>query len=57
MKFLRFVFPFLFVRNWETGEHEVSVPRLYIVLAGCILTCASLAVAYFLQLPVVYIAP
>jgi len=56
MKFLRFVFPFLFVRNWETGVFEVSRSRLYITVAGTVLVLLSLLVAYILQMPVVYSA-
>lgn len=54
MQILRFVLPFLFVRNWYDGSWELSRARLLIFGAGCGLILLSLLLAYVLQAPVVY---
>lgn len=57
MKIIRFIFPFLFVRNWYDGNIELSRTRL--VFFGIFLCMLSLgiAVVYYLQAPMVYSAP
>lgn len=56
MNFFQFVFGFLFVRNWYTGEHELSRPRLALFSAGLFLILLGVAIVAILQAPVVYIA-
>lgn len=55
MKILRFIFPFLFLRNWHTGEWEYSRARLVVFLAGMLLCMLAIGVAYVLQAPVEYV--
>jgi len=57
MHFIRFILPFLFVRNWHDGSWEFSRARgilFGIFLLFCIL---GLSIAYILQAPVVYVSP
>lgn len=54
MKILRFVFPFLFVRNWHDGSWELSRARIFIFGALALLCILGIALAYYLQNPVVY---
>ncbi len=54
MQFVRFILPFLFVRNWHDGSWEFSRARgilFGILLIFCIL---GVSIAYLLQSPVVY---
>ncbi len=57
LKIVRFVFPFLFVRNWFDGTWELSRPRLILGITGLSLFFLAFLIAYYLQLPVEYIAP
>lgn len=57
MKILRFVFPFLFVRNWHDGAWEFSRARFILVCSAFFLLMIGLVIVSFLQTPVVYIAP
>ena len=54
MKIFRFIVPFLFVRNWYTGEWELSRPRVFLVVCGGILVLSAWVVIYVLGAPVVY---
>ena len=54
MTFVRFVFSFLFVRNWHTGEMELSRPRVSIFCAALFLILLALTMIYILQAPVEY---
>jgi hypothetical protein len=54
MKFVRFVFPFLFVRNWHSGSWEVSIARLVMFGGFLLLWLLGFFIAYMLQAPVVY---
>lgn len=56
MSFWQFVFSFLFVRNWHTGEMELSRPRLAIFCGCLFLVLLALAIINVLQAPVEYIA-
>lgn len=56
MNFIRFVFPFLFTRNWYSGAYELSRPRIVLFLALCMLIILSVLIAAFLQTPVEYAA-
>lgn len=55
MSFWHFVFSFLFVRNWHTGEKELSRPRVALFSAGIFLVLLSLTLISFLQTPTVYV--
>lgn len=54
MDIIRFILPFLFVRNWYDGEWELSRPRLYALLILIALVAAVLVAAYFMQSPIDY---
>ncbi len=54
MNIVRFILPFLFVRNWHDGSWEVSSARLILTLLGCTILIVGIVVAYILQSPVVY---
>lgn len=53
-KLFRFIFSFLYARNWYTGELELSRPRVVLFGAMCILIVIILVIAAVLQLPVHY---
>lgn len=52
---IRFVFPFLFVRNWHDGAWELSHTRLVLFVSIFFFVLLGLALAYYMQAPVVYI--
>jgi hypothetical protein len=54
MNFFRFVFSFLYVRNWHTGQLELSRPRVALFVSGIILLILGLLIINFLQTPVTY---
>jgi hypothetical protein len=54
MKIIRFVVPFLFVRNWYDGSWELSRARMIIFFALAVLVVLSVVIAHMLQTPVVY---
>jgi hypothetical protein len=56
MSFIKFIFSFLYVRNWHTGRQELSRPRLSIFFAILFLIMLALTMIMFLQAPVEYIA-
>jgi hypothetical protein len=55
MRFLRFVFPFLFVRNWHDGRYEVSRTRLILTLFAVGTVVFFIFAVTLLQWPVTYI--
>lgn len=55
MSFWRFVFSFLYARNWHTGQMELSRTRLALFFATLFLIFLGLAIISFLQAPVEYI--
>ncbi len=57
MSFLKFVFSFLYVRNWHSGNRELSRSRLAIFFGALFLIFLALTMIVFLQAPVEYIAP
>ena len=57
MNFIRFVFSFLFVRNWHTGEMELSRSRMAIFSAALFLILLALTMISFLQSPVEFYRP
>jgi hypothetical protein len=54
MKILRFILPFLFVRNWYDGAWELSLARSILFSAALLLVVVALIIAYTLQAPVTY---
>ena len=54
MNFFRFAFSFLFVRNWHTGEMELSRSRMAIFCAGIFLILLALTIISILQAPLEY---
>jgi hypothetical protein len=57
MSFVKFTFSFLFVRNWHTGEKELSRPRLALFCGGIFLVMLAVTMIIILQTPVEYVAP
>ncbi len=57
MHIVRFIFPFLFVRNWHDGAWEFSRARLILVSMGLFFIILGIIIAAILQSPVVYISP
>jgi hypothetical protein len=56
MRMIRIIFPFLFVRNWYTGQWEVSQHRLIIFGAFLLLFGLAIAIVIALGAPVRYSA-
>jgi hypothetical protein len=54
MHILRFVVPFLFVRNWHDGSWELSRARVIFVSLTLFIFAIGLIIAYVLQAPVTY---
>lgn len=54
MKLVEFVFSFLFVRNWYTGEMELSRPRVALFAGMLSLILLALIIVSILQAPVTY---
>ncbi len=54
MKFIEFIFPFLFTRNWVSGQRELSQPRLFLFLAMIFIILLGILLAVILQSPVTY---
>lgn len=57
MNIIRFIFPFLFVRNWFNGSWEFSKARGILFLVFLLLVLLGITIAYILQAPVVYEVP
>jgi len=54
MSFFRFVFSFLYVRNWHTGKMELSRPRAILLTATIFIVVLALVFITVLQAPVEY---
>jgi hypothetical protein len=54
MPILRFIIPFLFVRNWQNGAWELSRPRLGVFLGLVAILIIGVLAAYDLQSPIEY---
>ena len=54
MKIIRFVLPFLFIRNWYDGSWELSRLRLLFLTGLLFLIGTAVVIAYILQAPVTY---
>lgn len=54
MHIIRFIFPFLFVRNWHDGQWELSHARCILFCGALILIMLGIALVAVLQAPVLY---
>lgn len=54
MVIFRFVFPFLYSRNWHTGNLELSLPRVVLFSAMLFIILLGVLMAAVLQTPVSY---
>lgn len=54
MKLIRIVLPFLFVRNWSSGEWELSRSRIILFGLGLGLLFIAFGILLLLQAPVKY---
>lgn len=54
MNVFQFIFSFLFVRNWHTGERELSYPRMALFLGMLVLIVVAFGMIALLQEPIVY---
>ena len=54
MNFLKFLFDFLYERNWHTGKKELSYRRLYWLVASFIVTVCAIVLIIVLQSPTVF---
>lgn len=54
MNFWRFVFSFLYVRNWHDGQLELSRPRVALFAASLFLLVLAITIITFLQTPIEY---
>lgn len=50
----RFMFPFLYTRNWYTGAHELSPPRVALFVGMLFLILLGVLIIAFLQAPIEY---
>lgn len=48
------LFSFLYIRNWETGRHELSHLRVALFCAGLFLIMIAILIVVFHQAPVAY---
>jgi len=55
MQFIRFVFSFLYVRNWYNGHMELSQPRVALFSSALFLFVLALTLIAVLQAPVEYV--
>lgn len=55
MTFVRFVFSFLYVRNWYTGEMELSRSRTALFASVLFLIMLAVTMIAILQAPTEYI--
>ncbi len=53
----KFMFPFLYARNWHTGELELSRPRVALFSAMLFILFLGILMASILQTPVSYNSP
>jgi len=54
MIFFKFIFPFLYSRNWHTGNLELSHPRVALFSAMLFIIFLGVLMASILQSPIVY---
>jgi hypothetical protein len=56
MSFIKYIFGFLYERNWHTGERQISYTRLSLFSALVFLIVLGLFLVWLMQLPVEYSA-
>ncbi len=56
MSFFRYIFSFLYTRNWHTGNMELSTARLIVMGAAIFLVMVAIGMIVFLQTPIEYTA-
>jgi len=54
MSFFRFVFSFMYVRNWHNGQMELSRSRVALLSASIFLLILAFTLITFLQTPIEY---
>jgi hypothetical protein len=54
MSFFKYLFSFLYVRNWHTGKRELSRAKVALSAGVLILIVLSLLIIAYLQAPVSY---
>ncbi len=54
MSIIEFVFSFLYTRNWYTGAHELSRPRVALFCSMLFIIFLGVLIASILQTPVTY---
>ncbi len=57
MRILKFIAPFLFARNWYTGERELSRTRIWLFVGFLVLFGIGTVIIIVLNAPVEYAAP
>lgn len=55
MNLVQFVFSFLYVRNWYSGDLELSLPRVVLFSSMLFLVLLGILMASILQSPVTYV--
>lgn len=51
-----YLFSFLYIKNWETGQYELSKARIIICTAGLLLLMVAILIITFMQTPMTYTA-
>jgi hypothetical protein len=54
MGFWRYIFSFLYVRNWYSGQMELSRPRVALFASALFLLILALLLISILQTPIEY---
>jgi hypothetical protein len=57
MKVFEFVFSFLYVRNWYSGQMELSRPRVILFTGMLLMILLGVLIASLLQAPISYTRP
>jgi len=57
MSFFRYIFSFLYTRNWHTGKMELSPARVWVFVGFIALVLLGLVMIEILQTPLRYEAP
>jgi hypothetical protein len=55
MNIFQFIFSFLYVRNWYSGDLELSLPRVALFSGMIFLVLLGVVLAGLLQTPVMYV--
>ncbi|GEM_PF-1067438 len=54
MMIFKFIFPFLYARDWHSGRRELSTPRVALFSAMVCIVLLGVLLAIILQSPVTY---